>query len=147
MQLLFFIKMSLSLFVLLIQSVLDIRKREISIGVSLGGFLAGVICSGIEGRMGTDFFFAVLPGVVLLAISWITRGAIGGGDGLLLCAIGSLSSVSLIVLTCMCAFALAGITGLFLLVVFHKRGSYEMPFVPFLFVGWIIGNISMGGMI
>ena len=32
----------------------------------------------------------------------------------------------------------AGIAGFVLLLVFHKNGKYEIPFVPFLFLSWFV---------
>ena len=38
------------------------------------------------------------------------------------------------------AVSFAGIMGGILLIVFRKNGKYEIPFVPFLFLGWLVSQ-------
>lgn len=130
---------------LLIQSIWDIRTKEIPLWVSLcfGGcsFVYSVCC----GRTWVEFLLALLPGLICFILGYCTRQAIGYGDAILLCSLGMLYSLHELIFICMTAVILGGITGLILLVVLKKNGRYEIPFVPFLFVGWIclfIENVS-----
>lgn len=122
---------------LLIQGIRDIRTKEIPLWVSLclggGGFLYSIYSH----RDWLDFCLGLLPGIGCLLLGYCTRQAVGYGDGILLCALGMLYSVEELLYICMVAACFAGITGLVLLVCFKKKGTYEIPFVPFLFVGWM----------
>lgn len=122
---------------LLIQGIWDIRTKEIPTWVSLGfgicGFLYSVCCY----RNWSCFCLALIPGLLCLFIGFCTRQAVGYGDGILLCALAMLYTLEEILYIFIMAVCSAGIAGLFLLVIFRKNGKFEIPFVPFLFVGWL----------
>jgi leader peptidase (prepilin peptidase)/N-methyltransferase len=80
---------------------------------------------------------ALIPGIICLFLGFCTRQAVGYGDGILLCALAMLYRLEDLLCILMIAILSAGITGLFFLIVLKKRGTYEIPFVPFLFVGWL----------
>lgn len=77
-----------TLIFLLFSSFLDIRKREISIPVTLMFGLAGVAYSIKTGRTMTDYLIPAAIGIFILACSILTRGQVGMGDGWLLMALG-----------------------------------------------------------
>ena len=92
-----------------------------------------------------NVFCAVFPGILCLFIAKITQEAIGYGDGILLCGLGCVYSLEEILRVCMIASFLGGIAAIVLLVCFGKRGNYEIPFVPFLFMGWFVDVLLTGG--
>lgn len=134
---------------LLIQSVWDIRTKKIPLWISLcfGGcsFLYSIGCH----RDWLGFLFALVPGVVCFVLGYWTREAIGYGDAMLLCALGMLYSLEEILFICVAAVMLAGVAGLILLIVFQKNGKYQIPFVPFLWMGWLVlfAANGMGGVV
>lgn len=72
-------------------------------------------------------------------ISVLTRGEIGFGDGLLILAMGSvLKSGELLGVLC-AALLLCGIYSGLQLLVFKKKRDTEIPFAPFLLVGYLGG--------
>ena len=91
-----------------------------------------------------EYIYAFIPGLICFLLGYWTKESIGYGDAGLLCALGMLYSFENIVFICMTAVVLAGITGLILLVVFHKNGKYEIPFVPFLWMGWLFLLVGEG---
>ena len=123
---------------LCIQSIWDIKTKEIPLWISLGfgscSFLYSISCQ----REWNSFVWSILPGVLCLCLSVCTREAIGFGDGILLCAFAMLYSIEELMKMIIIAIIFAGIFGLLLMVCFHKSGKYEIPFVPFLFLGWIV---------
>ena len=125
----------------LIEGIRDIKRKEIAPGVCFSIGILGCICSLLQGRDGMSFLLAEIPGCICLLISVCTRQAVGYGDGIFLCGLGMLYPLEEIVFICTSALVIAGITGLILLVVFQRNGKYEIPFVPFLFVGWILLQI------
>jgi len=125
---------------LCIQGVWDIRTKEIPLWISLGfgscSFLYSICCQ----REWSSFLFACLPGVVCLFLGFCTRQAIGYGDGILLCSLAMLYSLEDMMKIILIAVSFAGMTGFILLLFFQKNRKYEIAFIPFLFLGWILSH-------
>ena len=129
---------------LIIQSLWDCRFRQIPIGVTILGGIVGLLWSVWQGREWGSVFMAILPGVIALGIGWITREAIGYGDGFLLCAMGAYLPMDRVIGILMLACLLAGGVGLFLIISGRKKGKDTLPFVPFLLVATVIEVILSG---
>lgn len=127
---------------LLIQGIWDVRTKEIPTWVSLGFGICSFLYSICNQRDWICMIFALLPGIICLFIGYVTGQAIGYGDGILLCALGLLYSMEQVMNICMIASFVAGIVGLVLLSVFKKGRNYQIPFVPFLFLGWLFQYIT-----
>lgn len=85
-----------------------------------------------------DLIWALLPGVFLIFLSKITRGSIGEGDGILVFLSGMfLDAQSVWQILCVAVF-FSAICALFLYLFAKKEKQYEMPFVPFLLVGYVM---------
>ena len=125
---------------LFLQSVWDIRTKEIPLWISLGFGCCSFLYSICYERGWSSFVFAILPGVLCLFLGFCTRQAIGYGDGILLCSLAMLYSLEDLMQVLLIAVSFAGIMGGILLIVFHKNGKYEIPFVPFLFLGWLVSQ-------
>ena len=123
---------------LAIQSVWDWRYRQIPIAVTLAGGVIGLLLSLMRERSLMDLCMGLVPGLVCLGLGWITREAIGYGDGFLLCAMGMYKSLEDIVGIIVLASSLAGILGMVLIIFCKKKGKDQIPFVPFLLVGAVV---------
>lgn len=123
---------------LAIQSVWDWRYRQIPIAVTLAGGVMGLLLSLMRERGLMDLCMGLVPGLVCLGLGWITREAIGYGDGFLLCAMGMYKSLEDIVGIIVLASSLAGVFGMALIIFFKKKGKDQIPFVPFLLVGSVV---------
>ena len=123
---------------LAIQSVWDWRYRQIPIAVTLAGGVMGLLLSMMRERSLMDLCMGMVPGLVCLGLGWITREAIGYGDGFLLCAMGLYKSLEDIVGIIVLASSLAGILGMVLIILCKKKGKDQIPFVPFLLVGAVV---------
>lgn len=130
---------------LAIQSVWDWRYRQIPIAITLAGGVMGLILSLIRDRSMMDIGMSLIPGLVCLGLGWITREAIGYGDGFLLCAMGMYKSLQDMVGIIVLASFLAGIFGMVLIIFCKKRGKDQIPFVPFLLVSSVIYMILQQG--
>ncbi|MFR1112633.1 MAG: hypothetical protein ACLSEX_04055 [Blautia sp.] len=74
-------------------SYTDIRERKISlVSVAILG-AAGVGLAVTEWVSPWRLVVGLLPGMVMMGISWLTGGALGMGDGILMLGIGSCLSV------------------------------------------------------
>ena len=130
-----------TLLFLLFSSFLDIRKREISIPVSLLFGLAGVVYSVRTGRTMTDYLIPLGIGILILGGSVLTRGQVGMGDGWMLLALGCMLRMECYIqMACIGMLLAAAYSGV-LMLVFRKNRKTEIPLVPFLLLGYVGGMI------
>ena len=130
-----------TLLFLLFSSFLDIRKREISIPVTLLFGLAGVVYSVRTGRTMTDYLIPLGIGFLILGGSVLTRGQVGMGDGWMLLALGCMLRMECYIqMACIGMLLAAAYSGV-LMLVFRKNRKTEIPLVPFLLLGYVGGMI------
>lgn len=122
--------------ILILQSVYDLRKKQLPLWITLTGMGIGLLLWILEEKFDVTKFAGIIPGLLCLMFSKVSREAMGYGDGLLICMMGIYLGLTATVSVCMWAFVLAAVTALFLLIVKKKKGKQEMPFVPFLFLGF-----------
>lgn len=121
-----------------VQGCIDLKCKEIPIWISLVGAGLGLVFCIAERRTIIEVFLACIPGIVFLVFSKLTKEVIGYGDGVLLFVMGLYLPLEKILSTGMLAFGIAGIVALVLLVICRKKGSYEIPFIPFLSFAYIL---------
>ena len=106
-------------------SVEDIRRKEISGWSLLITAGIGLVLLAVDGCWR-----------VCLLLGWLTRESIGYGDGLVLLCMGGFMGISQLVRMWFAAITMAGLVAIFLLVVRHMQRKAELPFVPFLLMGY-----------
>ena len=121
-----------------ILSIFDFRYKEIPLSISLLGGGIGVGFCVIEHREIVGVILSCLPGVLALIFAWLSKEVMGYGDGIILLVLGMYLPISQLISIGLQAFTVAGIVALGLLVLFHKKGNYRLPLVPFfaLAYGW-----------
>ena len=122
---------------MLVHSITDIKYKKVIGQLLFGGVCVGLLFWSFEignGMWENTRLFALCPGIFLLLLAKITREAIGYGDGWILVMLGFFYKWEELCGILMGAFLLATIVALFLLWVFRKQRTYEIPFVPFLTV-------------
>lgn len=127
-------------------AVQDLKAKEIKLRTLIfGGIIsAGLVIFGLLGGAITPVstVCGLLPGTLVLLMSYASKGKIGVGDGIILCICGALTGG----LCCIaCLFYGLLLTALFsmILMAFRKlKFSGSLPFVPFLFFGTIIGLVT-----
>ena len=67
----------------------DLRRQRISIMLTAGIFLAAVIMRVRYGEYAA-LAAGMIPGILLLCLAWLTREALGYGDGLVEIVLGAL---------------------------------------------------------
>jgi leader peptidase (prepilin peptidase)/N-methyltransferase len=117
----------------------DWKRHEISL--ILTGIYAGVglIYSFMSGREIQDILIPIVTSAVFLATSVITRGALGMGDGWVLLALGCMTGTMVYLRTLGIGLFLSAVVSALLLTVFHRNRKTEIPFIPFLFLGYAGG--------
>ncbi len=132
---------------LLICSVDDIHKKTIHLKKLIIFMIPIVIGTLIRTDIGIiQCITGMIVGVLFIVISKVTRGAIGMGDGLLLCVTGlGLGIWRNLEMLCY-ALLFAAIYSSILLIRNFRNRKRKIPFVPFLFLGYIC-CILLGGII
>lgn len=128
----------LVLFLLLINSFLDWRKRKVSL-LSLGGF--GAVGIGLNLWLGyqsiAEAAGGVALGILLLAAAFFSQEAIGFGDGLLICItgiyLGFWENLSLLFTGVVCCGGILCIS----VVAGRLKLADRVPLVPFLLIAFI----------
>ncbi|MBR3484205.1 MAG: prepilin peptidase, partial [Lachnospiraceae bacterium] len=73
-------------------SLEDLLKKSVPVALLAAGVLfipAGLITEGAESISIADNILGLIPGAVLLVISFVSRGQIGAGDGCLVMMLGA----------------------------------------------------------
>jgi leader peptidase (prepilin peptidase)/N-methyltransferase len=123
---------------LAVHSIMDLRSGEISLWLTAIYAAVGTLWRIFAGTLTWEIFFSLIPGVLCLCLAKMTAEKVGYGDGFLLLALGCYLGWEDMLLLCMTALIGGGICGLILMLFFHKKKDYEIPFVPFLFLGDLI---------
>lgn len=124
---------------LVMNSWLDIRRREISLLLTVVYAGCGIICSILQGRKIQDVLIPAGIGILFLEAGLISRGAIGAGDCWILLALGALLDTETYIRMLCIGFFLAAFWSGILLVIRRKSRKTEIPLVPFLLAGYIGG--------
>ena len=120
----------------MIQGYWDFKHKEIPIWLSLFGGGLGLVFCFIEERDIKLILLSCAPGLIALLFSKITGEVIGYGDGIVFVVMGLFLPITKILAIGMFSFSLAGVVALILLVIFHKKGNYRIPFIPFLAIAY-----------
>ena len=124
---------------LAMNSWLDIRRREISLFLTVVYAGCGIIYSILQGRKIQDVLIPAGIGILFLEAGLISRGAIGAGDCWILLALGALLDTETYIRMLCIGFFLAAFWSGILLVIRRKSRKTEIPLVPFLLAGYIGG--------
>ena len=125
---------------LLLNSWKDWTQKEIlPVSVLLYGML-GIGYSLWLGRQILDLGIPVVISLLFLVLSIWTKEKIGLGDGLFLLALGCMNDTETYIRTLWMGLLLAA--GYSILLLFHKKSrKTEIPFVPFVLLGYVGGLV------
>lgn len=117
----------------------DIKNKNLRIT-----WMMCFLVEGIAGRLMlwklslANLLVSMIPGVMILLLGYLMKGEIGMGDGILVLISGLFLGVHRTFLLLMYAVLSSGLAALYLLVVRKVQRRCEMPFVPFLLIGYVI---------
>lgn len=125
-------------------AVSDFRKKEIPARHFIIGAAAGFLLICIRRENPAHFYImALLPGMGMLILAFLTKDKMGYGDGIAVMILGMLRGLRL------CLYALmAGLLLLlcfFFIVILLKKANKKtmLPFIPFLFLSWCLTELLM----
>ncbi len=117
-----------------INSIQDIRKREILLLPTLFIAVLGIVIKVVTGESILNILVAFAPGAFLILCALLTRGRVGLGDGIVLTAAGAWKSLEFILHALVYGLFAAAIAAIVCII----RGKKDFPFVPFLAVGFVV---------
>ena len=122
-----------------VNSWIDIRKKQISLLITVVFAGGGIIWTIRTGSDALDFLLCAGTGLGFVGISIFTEGSVGMGDGWILMALGTMMRpaefFTMLFVGMLCSAGFAGV----MLMVFRGKGHMEIPFVPFLLAGYLGG--------
>ncbi len=132
---------------LAVASAQDIKKKQIKTTVVVIFSILAVIIHMFTNELTiTNMLLGAIPGVVLMGLSFLTRGKIGLGDGVVVAASGLFLGLQKNIELFLTGLILCGLWALALVVIRKKKRDYAIPFVPFLLAAYmemlIVGAIS-----
>lgn len=119
-----------------INSWIDIRKREISLLLTGAFAVAAVLCLVYRGEFSAKMFLPVGIGLLFVGMSIATEGAVGMGDGLVMIALAVAMETEEFFIMLLCALAVSAVWAGILLVPLQKSRHTQIPFIPFLLLGY-----------
>lgn len=128
--------------VLVFQTVLDIKTRKINVYICLAGILVSLIIR--ENVLRDDVMSIlkdILPGAVMMVLSYITKEKIGKGDGVLIVFVGCVAGLGATLTMLFVSLLLSAVISLILLALKKVKKETEIPFAPFLSIGVLAGGL------
>ena len=117
--------------------VFDIKRKKIPVYMLIILAAAGIISNFTVGEFDIKKrIIAMLPGMILLIVSMITKQQIGYGDGMIILIMGLYIDIDDILSIVLSSFLLSSIAAIILMTVFKKKKNFEMAFSPFLLIGY-----------
>ena len=117
-------------------TITDIRKKEIPVAVvALSGLALFFYVIFGEKKQWMDILYSLMPGMLLLMLSYCTRESIGYGDGLVVLVIGICMGMGICIAAVTAGLIISAICAAALLALRKAGGKSRIPFVPFLLIG------------
>lgn len=121
-----------------IGSYLDIKNREIPMEFLAAFGCFGILCNMVlKYQSMKNIISGISIGIFFLLIGWVTKEAIGYGDGLGLCVLGLFEGWSGMIPLVFGAFLLSSVYGIWRIIGFREQKGDTMPFYPFLFLAFM----------
>lgn len=130
-------------------SICDLRKKEISLcSCLLFAAIALALCIVKKTQLHI-IALSFVPGMLLLLVSFLSKGAIGLGDGLVLLVTGWLLGPERTIRILFYGLLLSAVAGGILVFAGRIERREEQPFVPYLFLGSLAAVVlyRLGGLV
>ncbi len=121
----------------------DHRTKTVSVPFCAVFSAAGIFLSVRGGTGIPDLCFSVLPGLFLILLSRLSRGAVGAGDGLVLVSSGTFLTLPEVLSVFCLGVLLSAAYAAFLLLWHRLRGKDRFAFLPFLLAGTVLYEVLL----
>ena len=126
---------------LFVGALWDIKKKAVpKVFLLIWGIVSVIyfVFEIINGQNMLGLLLGVIPGIITLVLSIVTKEKIGLGDGLILICVGCLQAIKDVLCMIFFSFIFLTVVLIFLLAIRRIGRSSRIPFVPFLFLGQLI---------
>lgn len=131
---------------LFLSSLIDIRKRCFSTTYLLiSGFSLSILLLMSVKIHPATHIFGLIIGIIMILISLYTNEAVGMGDSIIIAIVGFLIGISSLFELLFYSFIVLIPVSILLLAIKKANRKSYIPFIPFLFVGYIILFINHSG--
>lgn len=128
-----------------VDSIRDIRTKTIFTRITILAAIAGIIyCLMDSSYPVMECVGGILLGVAVCFLAFMTREAIGYGDGLVMLGLGALIGGKNCFASSMAALIMSGMFAGFLLLFRRAKKQDQIAFVPFLFLGTVTVKVVIG---
>lgn len=122
-----------------ISMITDLKWHRVYKSVAVSYLILAILGHAIGGTASPmEIVIGVIPGIFFFAVSWVSRQSLGYGDSLLITICGASLGFWPCIWTAFTAFFWSGIWALVLYRLRRENRRKEFPFVPFLFLGFVI---------
>lgn len=121
-----------------VHSLEDMKQKKITVTFTLFSGIFGIFLHLVfQSRSIYEMLLGMLSGVFVLCLGHLTKGAVGTGDGIVFMLTGLYLGFMKNLMLMFLSFLLAGIFGLLLLLSGRCKKTKRIPFIPFLFLGYV----------
>lgn len=135
-----------ALMVLLIIAIEDIKSMSISswkiwilAALSVGSAAFEIVAGADDIERAA---VALLPGVVLIVLYYVTGKQIGLGDGMVTLCMGPAFGIERVALGITVAFFVSGLFSLVIIAALRGRRKQSYPFIPFIAAGMVVATVA-----
>ena len=120
-------------------SLFDIKTKRLPDTTIFLGLAAAVLMRIVsKGLPMQSYIIATVVGLMFVLISYFTKEKIGYGDSLIILAVGILLGVENLLFIICASLVMCSLTGIVIIIMNNFRGSFTLPFVPFIFAAFIL---------
>ena len=134
------------LIVLAALAIEDMKTMNVSswkIGILAFLSVISAVCGMVLGKGDVQYAaVALLPGVVLIVLYYVTGKQIGLGDGLVTLCMGPAFGLENVVIGIVTAFFASGLFSLVMIAVIKNKRKKSYPFIPFIAAGMVVAVIA-----
>ena len=117
-----------------ISTYFDFRWKRIPWWIQGTGVIFLCIYSTMQGGApGTELLLSVVPGIVLLGLSFVTKESIGYGDGVTMMIVGGMIGLRNCVWVICISLVMISVVGIVLMIIKRASGKTRIPYIPFMF--------------
>ncbi|MCF0146016.1 MAG: prepilin peptidase [Eubacterium sp.] len=132
---------AVTLGILILNSIWDIRKREIFLFPTIVVLAAGILWQIVYRQESIAvILFSFFPGLLLLTASLLTKGKLGVGDALAALAVGAWNGAIHTTTALLFSFVISLISAAILWI--SGKEKHTLPFIPFFLGGYLITLLS-----
>jgi len=127
---------------LLPAAIEDLKTKQVTFFILAAGI--GIAVWNITNRFfteGAEAFLGIIPGLIFLGLTIITKNKIGFADGLTLIFIGAVDGYRVCVFSLIIGLMMLSMISIVLLVLKKVKKESQIPFIPFLLLARIIAGM------